>query len=455
VVPVEVPLQTVSLKLDAQLPKTESRDWVRATKKGKSPEVDVRYKVWRDPIKLTAHGSTLRVVVPLRYSSDIRAKLKKPIKGWMWLTRGESWGTVEDPQKMEVTIDLSLSVGEDYNVHSQSKLVSIKHGEPPAGDVCVHAGVKVCIPKKLLASHVEDELNSYLTPKLEAGLKKGDTEISKLLALRSRVTTLWSALAKPVELHKPKQLDCPTQVGAACSRSAWLALTPVSLALSPLEVDSKELGVRVELQGKLALSTTKPKAASAPLPKLKPLSGPTQFALSTSFEIPLTHLSEQLSKGLASLSLPVGTAQLKVKSASVTVTSGEQKTIVLELQTDGAHAGKLRFSAKLDYDAKRELFGLSSLAPDAETKALFEKELKELKVAELEKAILHHASIAVGKASEALRRSVSSALSTALPGKLQLTGTLSEVALEDFSLSQDAIVAKVALSGPLSVEFTP
>jgi hypothetical protein len=98
---------------------------------------------------------------------------------------------------------------------------------------------------------------------------------------------------------------------------------------------------------------------------------------------------------------------------------------------------------------------LINLVPDAATKTLLEKELKDVNLPELEKTIVERATVAVDKASEALRRAVSDALNKALPGKLKLTGTLSEFAIENFSLSEKAITTQVALRGPLSVEYTP
>jgi hypothetical protein len=454
VVPVNVSFKAVKEKLEEDLPRTESRQWKRVGKKGKKYEVDVRYEVWRDPISLTMHGDTLRVVVPVRYASDFRAKADKPVgKGSFWLTHGETWGTKEHPQHMDVTIDVSLSVSDDYTLISRSKLVSIEHGAPPTGDACGRVGIEICVPKKELASYVEDEMNDHLGKKIERALKKGDNKVGKLFDLRKHVSTLWSSLATPIELQKPKQVNCPTVVGEACSSSAWLAFEPNALGLSPLELKGDNLGVRVELQGKLSVSAAKPAKTAPELPKLTPTTGGTTFELATTFDIPLAQVTAQLQKALAATPIHFGSTSLKLKSASISVTDGAQKGVSLEIITEKDH--KLGFDTKLDYDVKKKLFRLSTLVPNSATKALLENELKELDLVEIQKSVNEHATVALDKASEALRRAIANALSTALPGKLRVKGTLSDFALDDFSLSEKAITAKVVVKGSRGVEFKP
>jgi hypothetical protein len=454
VVPIAVSFKDVREKLDEELPKTESRDWKRVTKPGKKHEVDVRFEIWRDPIQLSMKEHTVRVIIPVRYASEFRAKVKKPIgSGSLWLTKGETWGTKEHQQRMTVTIDLNLGVNGDYQLESSSKLVSIKHGEPPEGNACGKVGVEICVPKKELASYVEDELDEHVGKKIEKLLKKGDRKVEKLFDLRKRVDTLWSKLATPIELQTPKQLNCPTLVGEACTKSAWLAFEPKELGLSELELKGDDLGVRVELQGKLSLTTDKPNTKTPKLPKLEVASGGTVFELATSVEIPISQLTSKLNEKLAATPFRLGSGSLKFKSASISVRDGAKKVVDLELITEKEQ--KLGFDANVDFDVKKKLLGLTNLVPNAETKALLEKELKDFDLAALKNAIAEHSHFALDKASEALRQGVGRALSSTLPGKLQLKGTLDEIALQDFSLSEKTIEAKVVLKGPLAVEFKP
>ncbi|MGC4065025.1 MAG: DUF4403 family protein [Polyangiaceae bacterium] len=161
VVPVNTSLKALQAKLEEELPNNEAqKTWKRVGKKNKNREVDIRYEIWRDPIKLSVNDHTLRVVVPVQYASDFRAKVDKPVgKGKIWLTHGETWGTKERKQTMKVTLDFNLKVNENYELESHSKLVSINHGAPPEGKACTDTAVEICVPKKDLASYVEDELD--------------------------------------------------------------------------------------------------------------------------------------------------------------------------------------------------------------------------------------------------------------------------------------------------------
>jgi hypothetical protein len=354
---------------------------------------------------------------------------------------------------MKVTFDFNLDVSDDYKLESNSKLVSIEHGAPPSGNACTNTTVNICVPKKDLASYVEDELNDKVGKKIEKALKKGDKKIEGSLDLKKHIEALWSAMATPIELQKANQNDCPTETGKACSKSAWFAFTPNSLSLSPVELNGDALGVRVALDGKLNLTENAPTEKAPELPKLQRISGGTTFELNTAFDIPIERLAEKLSKALEDTPLHVGRTALKVKSASIRVTDDAKKALILELVTEKGE--KLGFNTSLEFDAKKKLFGLTKLVPDATTKMLLEKELKELDVAALEKTINEHVTVALDTASEALRDALSKSLSKSLPGKFRLKGSLSEAALEDFSLTNKGISTKVKLTGPLSVEIVP
>ncbi|MGC4065024.1 MAG: DUF4403 family protein [Polyangiaceae bacterium] len=214
-----------------------------------------------------------------------------------------------------------------------------------------------------------------------------------------------------------------------------------------------DLGVRISLDGKLQITENKPQDKTPELPKLKTIAGGSTFELSTAFEIPIERITEKLEKALADTPLRTGGMSLKVKSLSLRVSEGEKKTLTLELVTEKDH--KLGFTTSLAFDPKKKLFGLTKLVPDASTKAMLEKELKDLNLDELQKTIDEHANVALDRASDALREAITSGLGKSLPAKFRLKGTLSEVALEDFSLNDKAIAAKVKLSGPLGVEILP
>src|SRR5688572_11421387 len=55
-VPVRAPFEELVQKVDALLPKTQSEDWQRMGKDGDSTILDVKYRVWRDPVEAKLQG---------------------------------------------------------------------------------------------------------------------------------------------------------------------------------------------------------------------------------------------------------------------------------------------------------------------------------------------------------------------------------------------------------------
>lgn len=459
VVPVRIPFETAIAKIDSLLPKTDSRDWQRVTKKGDSPEADIKYKVWRDPIQASFSKDTLRVVVPLRYAATIRVKAKNPVGGdWIWLTKGETWGTSSKPQRAKVTVDLQLSIDGNWKVKSVSKLQSIKHGEAPSGNFCARVGIDICTPKENLAPRVEGEINDYLVPKIESALAKADTEIEKALDVKKSATALWAAIQTPQQLQKVSDKDCPTQGGGTCKKAAWLVVVPSSMGMSQITLSGDDLGVDLSLEGKVStVFGARPKVKAKEFPKLTPPASPTEFQIRTALELPLDALEDLVGAELKKDGLGgSGSAKLQVKSVSIKAEGKDStKKLTLTITTDGAYDGKIVVVGQLDYDAKKGILSLEKLEFDAATKALFSKELKSFDAAAIEKRVVASARWDLSKESSQLRKALTASLNDVLPGKLELKGELKELSIIDAKIEDGVIVARIELSGKLGVDFTP
>jgi hypothetical protein len=437
------------------LPKTQSQDYKRVTKEGQSPQVDVKYKAWRDPITATFSGKTLKVVVPIRYAANIRAKVKNPLgSDWITVAEDETWGTAAHPQRMKVTIELALGIDDNWKVTSVSKLDGISHSKAPSGNFCAKVGINVCTSKENLAPTVQSHLNDYLVPKIQDGLKKADAEVAKAFDLQKRAQSVWAALQAPQQIQKANDKTCPTLLGAACKQEAWLLFTPAGLGMTQLMLEGDDLGVDLSLEGKIVtVLGKKPSVKTKALPKLEKPVGPTEFQLRTSLELPLSTLSADAQKALGGASFSVGSSKLELENVGLAI--GSDKVVTLSITTKGAHAGKLVAKAKLTYDAKKALLELSSLEFDAATEALFKNELKGLDEAALKKKLAAALTIDLSSGSVALQRAVTAGLNKALPGKLTVKGTLSDVSIVDLAVADGAVDLHVELVGSLAIEYVP
>jgi hypothetical protein len=452
-VPVRAPFEKLVEHVDALLPKTQSQDYKRVTKEGDNAVLEVKYKAWRDPIEAKFKGRTLTVTVPVRYAANIRGKVKNPLgSDYFPLVDGQTWGTSSSPQRMRVTVSLELDVNDEWKLTSESKLESIEHGSVPTGNFCAKVGIDVCTPKENLAGEVRKHVEDYLVPKIKKELAKADKEIEKALDLRAQASALWAGLQKPLQLQKVGDKTCPTSPENSCTQEAWLVFAPKSLGLSELSLHEGDLGVDVGLEGKLSTAVgKKPKVKVQPLPKPAKPEGPTAFQLRASLEVPLKVFGKDLAKALSGAEFSSGKHKLEIREVTLTVKRGED--VKLSLETKGAYDGKLTLSGKLVLDKKKGEVALEKVTFDEATKKLLDKELKELDEKALREKIEKEAHIAIGKDSKALRQAVTRALDGALPGQLEVKGTLGDVSFLDLDVDDDALKVDVELSGSLRLEY--
>jgi len=453
-VPVRAPFEELVLKVDALLPKTQSQDYQRMGKEGDSTVLDVKYKVWRDPIEVRFKDRTLTVTVPVRYAATIRGKVKSPFgSDYLPLNDGQTWGTKSSPQRMRVTISLELDVNDEWKLKSEAKLEKIEHGSPPKGNFCAHAGIDFCTPKENFAGEVRKNIERYLTPKITKELERAERELQKHLDLRAQATALWAAAQKPMPLQKVGDKSCPTALLTSCKKDAWLVFEPASFGLSELSLVEGDLGVDIGLEGKLRVVTgKKPKAGSEKLPKPAKLPGSTAFQLSVKLEVPLSALGKEIRGALSEEHLESDKKRLEVRDVDALVTG--KGDLTLSIETKGLYAGKLGMAAKFVLGEKKDELRLDHVTFDAETKKLFDKELKGIDQRALVDAVEKAGRIALGKESKVLRRAITQALDGALPGQLEVKGALDELKVRSVDFQGDLVELNVELRGSLSLEYS-
>jgi hypothetical protein len=453
-VPVRAPFEELVLKVDSLLPKTQSQDYQRMGQEGDSTVLDVKYKVWRDPIEAKFKGRTLTVVVPVRYAADIRGKVKNPFgSDYLPLNDGQTWGTKSSPQRMRVTMSLELDVNDEWKLESEAKLEKIEHGSPPKGNFCAHAGIDFCTPKENFAGEVRKNIERYLTPKITKELERAEGELRKNLDLRAQASALWAAAQKPLQLQKVGDKACPTALLSSCKKDAWLVFEPASFGLSELAIVEGDLGVDIGMEGKLRVVTgKKPKSGTEKLPKPAKLPGSTAFQLSATLDVPLNALAKEIRAVLSEKHLENDKKRLEVRDVEVEVTG--KGGLTLSIETKGLYAGKLGMVGKLVLDEKKNELRLDQVAFDAATKELFGKELKGIDQQAVVESVEKAGRITLDKESKALRRAITHALGGALPGKLEVKGALDELRFHSLGFHSDRIELNVELRGSLSLEYS-
>src|SRR6478735_8255996 len=447
-VPVRAPFEQIVEQVDALLPKTQSHDWQRMGKEGDSTVLDVKYTVWRDPIEAKFKGRTLTVVVPVRYAAKLRGKVKNPFgSDYFPLNDGQTWGTKSSPQRLRLTIQLELGVTDEWELVSEAKLGEIEHGPPPNGNFCAHAGIDLCTPKASFADEVHKNIERYLSPRVMKELDRAERELEKNLDLRAKASALWAAVQKPLSLQRAGDKSCATVLLAACKKDAWLVFEPSSFGLSELSLVEGDFGIDVGLEGKLTVATAKkPKVGTAKLPKAAKLPGSTAFQVSVTLDIPTAVLAQSIKSELSSLGLRKDDKAVEVSKVRVLASKGELR---IEIETKGAYAGTIKLGAKPVFDEKKGEIRVEKVTFD-------DQELEGIDTKVIARAVEKAVYVPVGKEAKVLRRAITRALDGALPGQLEVKGSLDELDVQSVeALGGDLMHLNVELRGSLSLEYSP
>lgn len=460
VVPVRVAFDEAVDRVDAMIQKTMSQDWRTVSKSGAAIKVEVRYTVWRDPLKASFDNGALKVNARVRYAADVRASANNPVGGGrIWLTKGLTWGTKADPQILDAKFHARFNIEDDFSVTAAANLDDIDHGRAPSGNICIKGLVKICISKEQVAPMVHKNLEQQVVPKIKKALDDADKQFEKALHLKKQAGQLWTLLQQPQQLQKPGQGDCPSEVGALCSKAAWLVAKPKSVGVSQPRMDGKDLRVDIGIGGDLAVVLgDKPKVQVTPLPPLKRVTDPPGFAVRAHLRIPLATLSAEVNRYLRGQSIgEKGTPEIQVTRVTV-IDSFDPRSpnrIRLGIGVRGGMTADLEVQGDLAWDTKNGELSIKNLGYTLDTDNAALQQLSAANHAALLKVLADKARWKLGTKTASLGKAITESLGNVWRGHLSVTGELRKLQLEKFSMAKGALAADVLIAGQLGVSFTP
>jgi hypothetical protein len=444
VLPIAVALDAIEKEIDSLLPLTDKKDWTQVTKGDESPKAEIKYVLWRSPIKLSLDGHTFRIVVPVRYAATVRAQMKNPLtKDWFWIAKEETWGTKVEPQQLTAHFDATVRVTDDWKIESDVKLVKLEHGNPPAGEICKNVGVKVCVAKNSIAGEVREGIDKRLEPKLRKALDKVSAKVEKAFDVRKRAEKVWSALQKPQSLPAMWPI--------------WLVVRPTAVAVGQPELEGSNVVLDIAIEGRLSVEPgDKPKVEIKPLPKITEVKGPRGFHVSTELRVPRASMSSSLDRALKGLEF-----QGKNKSRKISVVRAE----VLG-QADGKHPHRLtlkvafgtdskdeiELQGDLVYDAARQRLAFEDIKVTPSSQAVASGRLAGYDIREIEKALAKKAHWDLSEHAAPLQKVIVTALDTTLRGQATVRGELKELDVQKFEMTPESIAARVMVGGTLEVQ---
>ncbi|MDC0723682.1 DUF4403 family protein [Nannocystis bainbridge] len=458
VVPLRVDFDGAVNKVDSLIQKTITQDWQVVSDPKSATKIEVRYTIWRDPIKAKFDDGRLDVAVNVRYAADVRASTKIG-KRLIWITKGETWGTKAEPQKVAAKFHADFKIENDFRVTAAPALDDIDFGPAPSGQVCVKALAKVCITKESVAPMVNKNLQKQLVPKIQQALAQADAQFEKQLNLKKQAQTLWAGLQQPQSLQQFAQGRCPPEAGAICSTPAWLVAKPTALGVSQPRMDGGSLRVDLGLAGQLVVTLgAKPAVKPVPLPKLQPVTDPPGFAFKSRLRLPISQLNEELSKRLGNVKLDGRNTPDIVITYVKLVDAFEGRhphRLTFAVGVGGAIRGELKLQGDLEWDARARELAIENFDYTVDTDNAALKKLSESQYAALRKLVADKARWKLDTRAAALSDAVSKALGGAVAGRLQVDAEVTAIEVENFSVKDGLVDAAVALGGKLEVAFTP
>jgi hypothetical protein len=449
VLPVKVAFDALAEQLDALVPKTDQKDWTAITKGDESPKAEVKYQLWRDPIRITFSDRTFHIAVPVHYAANVRAQVRNPFskRAWIWIAKDETWGTKADPQDITAMFDAKIDIDDTWQVKSETRLTDLEHGDAPSGEICKNAGIQICVPKSDVAPQVRKHIDAYLRARLEKELAKVDAEVQHAFDLQQRAQAVWDAVQAAQAVNVP-----------GGKQSAWLSMQPSAVGIGPLEKDGAALRVDLSLAGRIAVrSGQKPKSKPIPLPKLTKLTDPAGFHVNAELRLPADALTSALTRELDSLHFGHGAQQVSIATAQVVARPDEKHPhrIVIKLALEGAVKDEIELRGELAYDAATQRLSVERFDYASDSADVLAKKLEGFDHAALRKQVAAKAHWDLAAESAPLKAAIGEALNSTLRDHLRVSGELTQLELKDFAVEADALAANVILGGELEVEYTP
>lgn len=458
VVPVRVDFDAAIARVDGLVQQTMEHDWQVVSKPGAAAKIEVKYRVWRDPIKASFADQTLKVNVNVRYAADIRASTRIAGKT-VWITKGATWGTKDDPQELSAKFQARVDIKDDLRVDANTTLAGLKHGKAPTGTLCAKFIAKVCISKELIAPEVHKNIEKNVVPQIEKALAGADKQIEKALALEPQAKKLWAQIQQPQQLQKLGQGNCPTEAGSVCTTPAWLVAQPSSFGISRPHMDGKDLRVDLAVGGKLAVTLgERPNVTPTPLPKLTPVTGPAGFSVHAKLQVAMASLSAELAKLLKGQHVG-GRGTPGFIITNVALANGFDprfpQRVRVKVDVKGALNAQLELQGELVFDAKSRTVSVKNFDYTVDTDNQALAKLSAANHAALRKLVADRAHWKLDTRTGALAKAITRALGGVWPGHLKVNGELKHVELEHFATRKGVVTADVVLAGALDVSLVP
>jgi hypothetical protein len=393
--PVSVSLDRALQEIERVVPEVHDAEGA-ITVVGESPagDVGIKYRVWRDPLALSAEGDTLRLRVRAFYRVEGLVCLTKPwpLSGCVWTPVG-SCGHDEPAREVVAEIATTIAWRSDYGLTSSSRVASLE------------------FPNRCLVTlariDVTPQIRAVLAPKLDEAAQRIDQLISEV-SFRSQVASAW------------ERLQTPVPVG---STGAVLAIDPRFVAVSNITGRDRELTSTITLAAAPAVwfdeRSVPPRIG---LPPLEVRELPDGLHVTARAVLPFAKATALLDEAVAGTSFDVEGRRATVEAVEV---SGEGETLIAKVSLGGEVSGTIYFEGKIAYDPVRSVVYVADLDYTLATRDVLLGAAEWMLHSKLRERLAAAAQWSVGSEVTGAREAIDASLNRELAPGVHLTGNVS------------------------------
>ncbi len=452
-----VPLDAVSDRIHRAVPETMEKGW-HAIGDDSGRKVELSYKARRERPRLSFKDGMLITTLQVSYQARFKARIRNPLPiggKWIRLTEAADWGTDAEPQRVLLTASTRLDISDDWKFKSKTRLHDIAFSDPPPGKICIKKGIRLCVSKSSLAPAINQQIERTLRPHLQRACKEIDRRLPEQVRLRERVQQLWSAIQCPIALDKGARpaCDCRKQQGP------FLLLGPKALHTGDITGDRSRIRLAVGLTGRPRVVLGHcPPTVSRPLVRRQPLPPNPGLRLAVESELRFKELSKILQQNLGGKRFAAGDGkQVVIERVEIAghQIENDRHLLVIRIRLGGATSAVVYIRGGLTYHADSGQLRLSDPDYTVETEDLFVAAMEIMNHEAFRRALGRYARFDLRQHLDRVRRHLRGMLSRKDTRGFTLEGSVNSLLPLDYTITQKAIVFRIAASGRLQASYTP
>ncbi|HEY6334182.1 MAG TPA: DUF4403 family protein, partial [Blastocatellia bacterium] len=329
-IPVNFSLAGLFERCETILPKEidESANYIDAGKDTVG-RLGVKYKVWRDPLRLSMKGDRLNLDAHVYYWIEVAQIIERP----KLVKKLGSCGEGEPPREAEIGLTTTINLGGDWNVVPKTEVRDVKL-------------LNKC-SMTFLNLDQTNRIKKRLSEKLAQVAAVIDRRIGRL-NLRSRVEAAWSQLQKPIVVDPAGK---------------YLSIAPIDISVSPLNGSGDAVQATLTIRAFITLVWEPIPTGQVPEPKpLPPLAqsrpSPGGLHIIVRTVLPFETASEQLAHAMVGRKYQVAGKQVDITGVMI---RGAQERVEIAVNITGFLKGTVYLRGKPAFDPAAQVISMQDL----------------------------------------------------------------------------------------------